>query len=110
MDYIFAYANTHTLRHEMKKANISDMQIGDVFIQEGVPFGHAVIVVDMAENPTTKEKIFMVAQSFMPAQNIHILKKYEDESPWFSTDFGKKLVLPSWTFTTDNLYRFKTNF
>ena len=45
------------------------MQIGDVLIQGGSP-GHAVIVVDMAENPATGEKLYLLAQSYMPAQDI----------------------------------------
>lgn len=108
MNYIFAYANTATLKREMHKVNnISDMQIGDVFIQQGNPYGHAVIVVDMAENPDTGEKIFMVAQSFMPAQSIHILKnKDKNNSPWFNLNFGDKLNLPSWTFSKNDLRRF----
>ena len=107
MDYIFTYANTATLKKEMHKADISQMQIGDVFIRQGSPFGHAVIVVDMAENPVSGEKIFIVAQSFMPAQSIHILKNPEKKnSPWFSLNFGNELVLPSWTFTKNDLRRF----
>lgn len=108
MDYIFAYANTATLKKELKKVeHINDLQIGDVFIQQGRPYGHAVIVVDMAENKNTGEKIFMVAQSFMPAQSIHILKNTNKEnSPWFPVNFGEKLYLPSWTFNKSDLRRF----
>ena len=93
MDYIFAYANTGSLKKELKKVNdIQNVKIGDVFIQTGKPYGHAVIVVDLAKNKQTGEKIFMVAQSFMPAQSIHILKNgNEDLSPWYSTDFGEAL-------------------
>lgn len=108
MDYIFAYANTASLKKELKKVDkLEDMQIGDVFIQSKRPFGHAVIVVDMAVNMQTGEKIFMVAQSFMPAQSIHILKNYnENLSPWYSANFSKTLELPSWTFFAGDLKRF----
>ena len=40
------------------------MQIGDVFLKGSLP-GHCVIVVDMAENNETGEKLFMIAQSYM---------------------------------------------
>jgi hypothetical protein len=91
----------------MKKVAVEDMQIGDVFIQEGNPYGHAVIVVDMAKNHDTGEKIFMVAQSFMPAQSIHILKNTnKNDSPWYPLNFGEKLRLPSWTFNKNDLRRF----
>jgi hypothetical protein len=107
MNYIFAYANTATLKRELHKVKVEDMQIGDVFIQQGSPYGHAVIVVDMAENPNTGEKIFMVAQSFMPAQSIHILKNTnKNDSPWYPLNFGEKLRLPSWTFNKNDLRRF----
>ncbi len=107
MNYIFAYANTATLKIELRKVNIGDMQTGDVFIQQGSPYGHAVIVIDMAENPLTGEKKFMVAQSFMPAQSIHIIKNPDkNNGPWYSLNFGKELRLPSWTFSQADLRRF----
>jgi hypothetical protein len=68
------------------------MQIGDVFLKGEDP-GHCVIVLDIVEHEETKEKLFMVAQSYMPAQDIHILKnpKNEKNSPWYSINFGEKL-------------------
>lgn len=108
MDYIFAYANTGSLKKELKKVNtLEDIQIGDIFIQSGIPFGHAVIVVDMAKEKNTGKKIFMVAQSFMPAQSIHILKNYDKNlNPWYPVAFGESLDLPSWTFYASDLRRF----
>ena len=53
---------------------VTSMQIGDVLIQGGSP-GHAVIVVDMAENPATGEKLYLLAQSYMPAQDIQWRRK-----------------------------------
>jgi len=110
MDYIFSYANTASLSKELKLVeNINDMHIGDVFIQTGNPYGHAVIVVDMAKNPDTGKKIFMIAQSYMPAQETHILRNNNDDSlnPWYSTDFEDELHTPEWTFRKENLKRFK---
>jgi hypothetical protein len=107
MDYIFSYANTASLRRELQSVSVEDMQIGDIFIQQGRPYGHAVIVVDMAENSEGK-KIFMVAQSYMPAQDIHILKNFNDSSisPWYSMDFGDSLITPQWDFYPTDLKRF----
>jgi len=47
------------------------------------PPGHAVIVVDMAED-AKGQRAFLLAQSYMPAQDIHILKNPMDAdlSPW----------------------------
>ncbi len=89
MEMIFSYAGSLSLSKEMKSVPIGDLQIGDVFILGGSP-GHAIIVVDVAMNPKTNKKIFMLAQSYMPAQETQILKNPKDEklSPWYSSDFG----------------------
>ncbi|MDP1640127.1 MAG: DUF4846 domain-containing protein, partial [Hyphomicrobium sp.] len=39
MDYVFAYAGTYSLEHELKPAPLASLQIGDVFIKGGFP-GH----------------------------------------------------------------------
>lgn len=106
LDMVFAYAGTISLSQELNMVAVEDMQIGDVFIQANP--GHCVIVVDMAQNMTTGEKIFMIAQSYMPAQDIHILKNpgKENISPWYSADFGRVLDTPEWTFYKDDLKRF----
>jgi len=107
MELIFNYAGTLSLSKELKLVNIKDIQIGDVFIQGGSP-GHAVIVVDLAINPETNEKLFLLAQSYMPAQETQILKNPNNSeiSPWYSTDFNGPLVLPEWTFNAGDLKRF----
>jgi len=107
LDFIFTYAGTLSLSKELKKVSIDNLQIGDVFIQGGSP-GHAVIVVDMAINPTTGERVFMLAQSYMPAQDIHILANpsNSDINPWYPACFGRILVTPEWTFNADDLKRF----
>lgn len=109
MNYVFAYANTRSLHAQLKKVvNYSDMQIGDVFIQTGNPFGHAVIVMDMAIN-NNGEKLFLLAQSYMPAQSIHILNNplNADLSPWYElNENSTELITPEWVFTIDDLRRF----
>ena len=105
---VFTYAGTYSLSKELKKvAHITDIQAGDVFIQGGFP-GHAVIVIDVAQHPHTKEKIFMLAQSYMPAQEIHLLNNPSNAnlSPWYSTTFEGNLHTPEWTFSKADLKRF----
>lgn len=105
LNAVFAYAGSLSLARELSaRTKLEDLQIGDVFIRGGSP-GHAVIVVDMAENPATLEKLFLLAQSYMPAQDIHILKNPSDadRSPWFSTRFGESLKTPEWTFRAGDL-------
>ncbi|AEG58772.1 DUF4846 domain-containing protein [Desulforamulus ruminis] len=107
LDMVFAYAGTLSLAQEMKNVPLQEMQIGDVFLK-GEGTGHCVIVMDMVENKATQEKLFLLAQSYMPAQDIHILKNPEDEdfSPWYSIRFGEKLITPEWSFYPDQLMRF----
>lgn len=104
---IFNYAGTSSLSKELKKvADIKDIQIGDVFILGGFP-GHAVLVIDVCVHETTGEKLFMIQQSYMPAQEIHILKNLKNTSisPWYSTNFAGNLETPEWTFSKDQLMR-----
>lgn len=108
LDIVFAYAGTLSLSTEMKNEAIENMQIGDLFLKGATP-GHAVIIMDMAENKKTGEKIFLLAQSYMPAQDIHILKNPDNEqlSPWYSVNFGEVLETPEWTFERGQLMRFQ---
>ncbi|WP_052752906.1 DUF4846 domain-containing protein [Kordia zhangzhouensis] len=108
MNYIFAYANTASLRKELQEVtSIKDIQVGDVFIQKGNPYGHAVIVVDVAKNEQN-EKLFMIAQSYMPAQETQILVNRNDSkiSPWYKATEGT-IYTPEWTFKSTDLRRFK---
>jgi hypothetical protein len=99
MDLIFAYAGTASLEKELKPADPDDLQIGDVFIQGGFP-GHAVVVVDVALNTDSGQQVFLLAQSYMPAQDIQILQNPNDEelSPWYSWPVRGALNTPEWRF------------
>ena len=106
MEIIFSYAGTLSLSKELKTVNVEDINIGDVFIQGGSP-GHAVVVVDMAVDNKGKN-IFLLAQSYMPAQELQVLKNPGNAllSPWYSSDFGEVLQTPEWTFRKTDLKRF----
>ncbi|MNR31843.1 hypothetical protein D3C85_1493820 [compost metagenome] len=83
------------------------MRPGDVFLEGGSP-GHAIVVIDMAQNPKTGEKLFLLAQGYTPAQEMHILQNPAngEGNPWYSISFGDKLHTPEWKFTNEQLYRF----
>ena len=103
MELIFNYAGTLSLDREMKSKSVDQMKIGDVFIVGGSP-GHAIIVADMVVNHTTGKKKFMLAQSYMPAQETQILSNtFDENSPWYSLDFGDVLNTPEWTFYANQL-------
>ncbi|HEY3416791.1 MAG TPA: DUF4846 domain-containing protein [Armatimonadota bacterium] len=105
---VFNYAGTASLSKELTAVrDVKQMQIGDVFIKGGFP-GHAVIVVDMAREKSTGKALFLLAQSYMPAQEMHLLKNPLDQhlSPWYPVDFGDDLTTPEWLFKRDQLMRF----
>ena len=102
MDFVFMYAGTLSLSKSLRLKALNDITIGDVFIKGGSP-GHAVIVVDVAEN-NAGEKVFMLAQSYMPAQETQILKNLNDTiSPWYNLDKFDRLYTPEWTFDFSEL-------
>lgn len=108
LNFVFSYAGTYSLSLEMVKVDIKDIKIGDVFIQGGFP-GHAVIVLDKATHTQTGEIIFLLGQSYMPAQEPHILKnpEREDLNPWYTIPSGEKIITPEWVFEKNQLKRFK---
>ena len=106
MTIIFSYAGTLSLSQEMTSIDIADIRVGDVFVWGGSP-GHAVLVIDVAENDQG-QKMFMLAQSYMPAQDMHILTNpyHPGEGPWYSADFENELFTPEWKFVKADLKRF----
>ncbi len=107
MEMVFSYAGSLSLSKELKPVSVEELQAGDVFIFGGSP-GHAIIVVDVAINSSTNKKIFMLAQSYMPAQETQTLVNPYNEklSPWYPVDFGETLFTPEWTFSKNDLKRF----
>jgi len=108
LEHIFNYANTTSLHDEMAPVeNIRDVQPGDVLIEKKQPYGHAVIVVDVAINEHG-ERACLLAQSYMPAQEIQILTNPMSPSlsPWYILEEGT-IVTPEWKFTSADLRRFK---
>jgi hypothetical protein len=107
LNLIFTYAGTLSLSKELEATEYNDISAGDIFIQGGTP-GHAVIVVDLAINKATGRKIYMLAQSYMPAQEIHVLKNPENDGPWYKLNPDDKIIeTPEWTFNTFDLKKFR---
>ncbi len=109
LDKVFMYAGTASLSRELIPVQISRIQPGDVFMHGGHP-GHAMIVVDVVKNPQTKKIAFICAQSYMPAQEIEIVKNLNDDanSPWYIVNPSETTIsFPQWTFTANELKRFQ---
>ena len=107
LDNVFTYAGTASLEREMRPVSLAQIQPGDVWIQGGYP-GHAVLVLDVAQKPGSDEKLFLLAQSYMPAQDFHVLVNPQDAtlSPWYAAEFDDELHTPEWSFSKSDLRRF----
>ncbi len=103
LEFIYSYAGTLSLDKMLVQKNISEIEPGDVFVHGGSP-GHAVIVMDVAKNDAGNI-IFMLAQSYMPAQDIHILINEQEPgiSPWYTLPKTTTLNTPEWNFNTAEL-------
>lgn len=73
MDEVFSWAGTASLEPYSKKVAWSDVAPGDFFVQSGSPFGHAVLVLDLAKDDRGRVAM-LIGQSYMPAQSFQILK------------------------------------
>jgi hypothetical protein len=106
LNSVFTYAGSYSLARELKTAaDPSAVLPGDVFIQGGFP-GHAVLVADVAEDVQGR-RVFLLMQSYMPAQDIHVLTNPANrDSPWYPARRGGKLETPEWTFSYSDLRRF----
>ncbi len=99
---VFTYAGTLSLAKELAPAAQLPPEPGDVFIQGGSP-GHAVIVVDVARAHDGRTYL-MLAQSYMPAQEIHILRG-PVAGAWYELGQGAELRTPEWSFNWDDRRR-----
>ena len=106
LDVVFSYAGTFSLARELEPVtDASRIEAGDVFIEGGFP-GHAVLVVDVAEDAWGRRAV-LLAQSYMPAQDIHVLRNPRSpDNPWYVIDGNGPLVTPQWDFPAGSLRRF----
>ncbi len=102
---VFGMCGSASLAKQLDAADIKTIQPGDVFIRGGFP-GHAVIVMDVAMNGEGK-KIFLLAQSYMPAQDIHVLTDPSNKnlSPWYDEADDDEIYTPEYVFRKNELRR-----
>ena len=112
MRRVYGVASTYSLRHSLAQREPSDIEPGDVFVfaagstKMGVKMamGHAIMVVDVAENNEGK-RVFLLAEGSAPAQDIHVLRNVTSplRSPWYSLDDWADRHMLSMLFDDDEL-------
>jgi hypothetical protein len=108
LEFIFTYGDIETLLDDVQRSTLKQILPGDMFIQITRP-GHVVLVMDVAENATTGDRVFLLAQSYKPAQSLHVLVNPNNTelSPWYSvTDIDDKITTPEFIFYRRDLRRF----
>jgi hypothetical protein len=107
LDKVFEYAGTRSLVRELRPLRNGEAAVpGDVLLQGGSP-GHAVLLVDAVGN-AAGERLYLLAQSYLPAQDVHVLKNLLEPGlgPWFRVPSKGPVVTPEWTFGAGDLRRF----
>jgi hypothetical protein len=95
LDEVFAWASTGSLAHEGTPVAFDEVRAGDFFVMAGRPFGHAVLVLDVARGPGGRVAL-LLGQGYMPAQSFQVLSP-GGPSPWFLVEPGATEVeTPFW--------------
>ncbi len=102
---VFGMCGSASLSKQLHLVEMKTIMPGDVLIRGGFP-GHAAMVMDVATNDAG-EKIYLLAQSYMPAQDIHLLKNPSnlDLSPWYHVNEEELIHTPEYIFRKDELKR-----
>ena len=106
LNKVFSMCGSASLSKQLHTVvDFGSIQPGDVIIRGGFP-GHAVMVMDVAVNEAG-EKIYLIAQSYMPAQDIHVLINPTKPglSPWYKVNDDNLIQTPEYTFTKNELKR-----
>jgi hypothetical protein len=107
LEDVFMWSGSASLSLELATVtDARDVRAGDVYIQGGFP-GHAILVVDAAENEAG-ERVFLLLQSYTPAQDMHVLTHPDSPiSPWYPANTEEDLDTPEWSFERTDLRRFR---
>lgn len=112
LNLVFNYAGTISLDRESKPIlRNQDIKTGDFLITPGSP-GHSVFIVGIAKN-TAGKRVYLLAESFMPAQDIHILVNpfNKNISPWYELDVNApKTFTAKYIFNPTSIKRFHSLF
>jgi len=103
LEKVFSYCGSLSLSRQLRAKPFSQLAPGDVLIYGGSP-GHAMLVTDVARN-RAGQTIFLLSQSYMPAQEIHVVINPGDPSlsPWYPVNNVPAIETPEWTFSISQL-------
>lgn len=104
LQFVFTYAGTYSLQQQLhRKTDTQALRPGDVIVEGGFP-GHAMLVMDVCRDQKGKE-YFLLAQSYMPAQDMHVVinPQSSSRSPWFER-VAAGLETPDWDFRRSIFY------
>ena len=103
LEKVFSYCGTLSLSGQLQAKPFSQLAPGDVLIYGGSP-GHAMLVTDVAVNKSGQKR-FLLSQSYMPAQEIHVVINPGDPSlsPWYPVGNTPVIETPEWTFSINQL-------
>lgn len=108
LNLVFNYAGTISLdRESVPVLKNEDIRTGDFLITPGSP-GHSVFIVGTARNAAGK-KLYLLAESFMPAQDVHIIVNSFNKkiSPWYELDVkAPKTYTAKYIFSPTSVKRF----
>ncbi len=88
---VYNVASSFSLSRDLAVRPLSDIQPGDVFVypagRNGRQYGHAMLVLDVAQNKEGK-KAFLMVSGNIPAREFHVLRNFHNlfRSPWFTLD------------------------
>ncbi len=108
LEILWTWAGTSSIKN-LDTYNIDAINVmpGDILVQTGSPFGHSVSIVDVIKNDRGRIMI-MLAQSFMPAQQQHILLNPETGNVWYELFSSNQIITPEWKpFNYSDIRRFK---
>lgn len=106
LDFVFTYAGSYSLQKQLRPLRAGSVVLpGDVIVEGGFP-GHAMMVMDIVSNERGEQKM-MLAQSYMPAQDMHIVRNIQapKTSPWYAIQHAQPLNTPDWHFQKLQFYR-----
>jgi len=106
LDEVFAWANTASLARSGAPVPFADLAPGDFFVMSGRPFGHAVLVLDVARDPSGRVAM-LLGQGYMPAQSLQVLSPGAGQAWFVVTRETTAVATPFWEpFPVASLRRF----